>query len=115
MTVASAAASAAIATKGVVRLDRGPSGTVATYGAGRRVPGVRVHDADGSEVHIHVVVTLDRPIPHVTHDVRNAVTAALEAIGDPGRLVHVHVTDIDTEPAAGAGAALPPVVTEELE
>ncbi len=116
VTVASTAAMAAIATKGVVRLDKGPVGSVATYGGGRRVPGIQVHDrgTEGPQVHVHIVVTLDRPIPLVTQDVRDAVVTALEAVGDSGRAVHVHVTDIDTDSPADSGHELPPI-TEELE
>jgi uncharacterized alkaline shock family protein YloU len=111
VTLAAAAAKAAVSTKGVVRLHRGPGGTVATYGAGRRVPGVRV--GDGPQIHVHLVVTLDRPIPMVAADVRDAVLAALERLGDFGRVVHVHVADVHPEAGAGSGDEQLPV-TEEL-
>ncbi|MGH8931779.1 MAG: Asp23/Gls24 family envelope stress response protein [Egibacteraceae bacterium] len=112
MTLAAAAAAAAVATKGVTRLDKGPVGTVATYGGGRRVPGVRVVNTDGPQIHVHVVVTLERPIPDVTHDLRDAVLAALEAVGDSGRAVHVYVADVDVQPEADAAAELPPLFEE---
>lgn len=69
---------------------------MATYGQERRVGGVRVRDGEQPAVHVHVVVTLDQPIPLVAADIRDAVAAALQHIGDPGRAVHVHITDIDT-------------------
>jgi uncharacterized alkaline shock family protein YloU len=113
LTIAAAAAEAALATKGVVRLDSGPAGSVATYGGGQRVRGVRVRDGDVPAVHVHLVLTVDRPIPDVTADVRDAVAAALELIGDPPRAVHVHVTDVALEPEAETAGELPPV-TEDL-
>lgn len=111
ITLAAAAAGAAVGTKGVVRLDSGPAGTVATYGGGQRVRGVRLTDGSDPAVHLHLVLTLDRPIPQVTADVRDAVSAALELLGDTGRAVHLHVTDVIAEPEAAG--ELPPV-TEDL-
>ena len=113
VTLAGAAAEAAVATKGVARLDGGLAGTVATYGGGRRVRGVRVRDGEDPSVEVHVVLTLDRPVPVVTSDLRDAVTAALERLGDRGRAVHIHVADVTTEPEVEVVGELPPV-TEEL-
>jgi uncharacterized alkaline shock family protein YloU len=111
ITLAAAAAGAAVATQGVARLDSGPAGTVATYGGGQRVRGVRLRDGETPEVHVHLVLTLDRPIPQVTAEIREAVRSALELVGDTGRAVHLHVADVLTEPEI-AGEL--PAVTEDL-
>lgn len=105
--LASVAATVAAAVPGVVRLDPGPLGTQATYGAGSRVDGVTVRSGQGPvAVTVHVAVGLGTVIPELAGRVHAAVTAALNAAYPDGRcLVTVSVTDVvagEELPAAGA-------------
>ncbi|MFI2754559.1 hypothetical protein ACGIF2_14695 [Cellulomonas sp. P22] len=73
---------AVLAVPGVARL----SGGAATYLPGRRVAGVRL---DPGRTEVHVVVTLDRPVP----DVADAVRAAVQQVRPAP--VDVHVDDLE--------------------
>lgn len=77
---------AALATAGVVRLDPGADGEVATYLPGRRVHGVRVGD---DRVEVHLVVDASRDVRETAAAVRSTVTALA-----PGITVDVVVADL---------------------
>lgn len=68
--LADAVAAAAASVPGVTGLNAGRFGEVATYAAGRRVIGVRLHDHSGE---VHIEVTLDRAVMDTADDVRHAV------------------------------------------
>lgn len=97
--------SAALATEGVVRLDGGLHGEVATYLPGRRVPGVRVRQR---AVEVHVVVDASRDVQQTAAQVRAAVLALA-----PDLPIDVVVADLllpeelAAEAAHGAGVAPP--------
>lgn len=83
---------------GVAAVSPGPSGVAATHGPGGRVPGVVVHPSapGGPNVTVHLVATLDQPLPQVAERVRAAAVTAL-AEADPDRApwtVDVHVSDV---------------------
>lgn len=67
--LADAVASAAASVPGVTGLNAGRFGEVATFAAGRRIVGVRLHDHSGE---VHIEVTLDRAIMDTAEDVRRA-------------------------------------------
>lgn len=89
----------ALSCPGVLRLSAGFAGEVATYLPGRRVVGVRL---SGDHVEVHVVASLDRPLPDVGEGVRAAVGTLVD------RPVWVFIDDVETAPAA---ASLPPGTT----
>jgi hypothetical protein len=68
--LADAVASAAASVPGVTGLNAGRFGEVATFAAGRRIVGVRLHDHSGE---VHVEVTLDPAVMDTAEDVRRAV------------------------------------------
>jgi hypothetical protein len=72
----------------VVRLHGGIFGDVATYLPGRRLTGVRVGEGD-EPVELGVVLLLDRPIPEVVRDLRNAVSGMCD-----GAAVDITVGDV---------------------
>lgn len=72
----------------VRELDAGEFGTVATYLPGRRVTGVRSGE-EGEPVEVAVVLRLDRPLPDVVAEIRDAVAA----VAGPGA-VDVTVSDV---------------------
>ncbi|MFC7613918.1 hypothetical protein ACFQV2_10525 [Actinokineospora soli] len=78
---------AVLAHPGVVRLDGGPFGTVATALPGRRVVGVAV-GARGVEV--AVVLRADRPVPPVVAELRELVRGVAGPVP-----VDVHVSDVE--------------------
>lgn len=84
--VADLVAAAARSVPGVTDLHPGAFGEVATYLPGRRVTGVRLVDA---ATEVHVVVTLQAPIPTTAEAVRCAVRPLVD------NEVHVYVEDID--------------------
>jgi uncharacterized alkaline shock family protein YloU len=87
----------------VVDLDTGLAGEFATYGAGRRVTGVRVdpgRERGRAEVRIRLVVRYGRPLPVIGDEVRDQVLAGLEELGCQASL-QVHVADI-VEPVEAA-------------
>ncbi|MFB9924137.1 hypothetical protein ACFORO_10125 [Amycolatopsis halotolerans] len=75
----------------VAELHSGPFGRVATLGAGGRVSGVRVTEAD-----VTVGVTVWAPFS--AGDVAAAVRAA---VASPGWPVHVLIADVEVPAAAG--------------
>ncbi|MEJ3652761.1 hypothetical protein WEH80_07230 [Actinomycetes bacterium KLBMP 9759] len=79
---------------GVVRLDGGPFGTVASYLPGRRLQGVRV--GEGAEpVELAVVAALGVPLPRLADELGAIVRDLFGPVG-------VEVTVADVEPAATA-------------
>ncbi|MDZ7676632.1 MAG: Asp23/Gls24 family envelope stress response protein [Acidimicrobiales bacterium] len=79
----------------VVDLDGGLAGEFATYGLGRRVPGVRVdREPDGRwTVRLRLVAKYGRPLPDIGDEVRARVGDAL-ATEHLDAVVQVHVADI---------------------
>lgn len=106
-TLVDAVAAAVLDEPGVARLSGGPAGAVATYLAGRRVPGVRLTD---SAVEVHVVAHWVPSLPGLAGRVRAAVRSVAG-----GRAVDVIVDDLadreqpvaELTPAAGPMAELP--------
>lgn len=104
---ADAVAAAVLDEPGVARLSGGPAGAVATYLAGRRVPGVRLTD---SGVEIHLVAHWVPSLVDLGERVRSAVRPLAG-----GRTVDVRIDDLaepevpvaELEPPAGPVAALP--------
>ncbi len=80
----------------VVRLSEGPFGDVATHLAGRRVPGIRLHE---DRLEVHVIVRWGARLPELSERVR-AACAPLAG----GRQVDVAIDDLAPE---GAGGSLP--------
>jgi hypothetical protein len=72
-------------------LSSGPSGTVATYLPGRKVPGVRMLDG---EVEIHVVARWDAPVARVAEEIRKAVIPHVGATA-----ITVYVDDVEDPPS----------------
>ncbi len=68
--LADAVATAAASVPGVTGLNAGRFGEVATFSAGRRIVGVRLHDHSGE---VHVEVTLNRSVMDTADEVRHAV------------------------------------------
>jgi hypothetical protein len=81
------------ACRSVARMSAGPFGEVATYLPGRRVPGVRIGDG---RVEVHVVACWGVSVPDLAAEVR----AVLGPVGG-GRVVDVHVDDVDVPNGAG--------------
>lgn len=94
-------AEAALACPEVLALSGGMVGEVATYLPGRRVTGVRVHDA---VVEVHVVAHYGPPMDEIGAQVRAAVTPF---VGD--RTVAVTIDDLAVELGTG-GADGPPIL-----
>lgn len=93
--LADAVATAAASVPGVTGLNAGRFGEVATFAAGRRIVGVRLHDHSGE---VHVEVTLDRSVMQTADDVRHAVE---KVAGRPMTVVVEDVTlgeDVGPEP-----------------
>ena len=86
---------------GVADLTGGAFGSAATYLPGRRVLGVRIDD---DFLSVHLVVTLERPIPDVAADVRRALAAA-----SGGRRIDVLIEDV-VAGGADPGFAEPAIV-----
>ena len=95
-----AVAERAVRCRSVARISTGPFGEVATYLAGRRVPGVRLRNG---RLEIHVVACWGAEVPKLAGEVRNAVRPL------SGELpIDVHVDDVDVPDAAnGAQVYLP--------
>lgn len=83
-------AAAVTAAPEVAELSGGRLGSVATYGPGRPVRGVSVHDTD---VEVRVVARPVRPLPEIAESVRQAV---LPLAGD--RTVNVVIEDLAAAP-----------------
>ena len=98
-------ASAVTSTRDVVALSEGPFGEVATHLAGRRVPGVRIHE---DRVEVHVIARWGALLPVLAEQVRAACAPLVE-----GRMVDVSIDDVLTdEPdevlaSAGLGSGPP--------
>jgi uncharacterized alkaline shock family protein YloU len=92
-----AIATAVEACPNVVEMSGGAMGTVATYLPGRRIVGVRVHNAN---LEVHVVGRWDVPIPTLASEIRAAVTPLLT----PGRNVEVVVEDVGDPPLSDSAA-----------
>lgn len=109
VALARAAARAASAAPGVVRLDGGPFNACATYGEGMKVAGVRVRLDGDPWVEVRVVLRFGSSIPAMGTDVRRRVAAALRAELDPRDVepqVDVHVGDVES-PGLGAAGPTP--------
>ncbi len=78
----------------VVGLSEGPFGEVATHLAGRRVPGIRMHE---DRVEVHVIARWGVRLPELSEQVR-AACAPLAG----GRPVDVAVDDLASEEAGGS-------------
>ena len=87
----------------VVDLSGGPTGSVATYLPGRRVPGVRVH---GGYLEVHVVGRWDVPIPALASEVRAAVAGLVD--GHSVEIVVEDLADARVETAAPTPALAAP-------
>ena len=83
--LADAVATAAASVPGVTGLNAGRFGEVATFAAGRRIVGVRLHDHSGE---VHIEVTLDRSVMDTAEDVRRTVEKVA------GRSMTVVVEDV---------------------
>ena len=102
--LADAVATAAASVPGVTGLNAGRFGEVATYSAGRRVMGVRLHDHSGE---VHVEVTLERGVMDTAEDVRRAVE---KVAGRPMTVVVEDVSiaeDVAPENVVSDGADAP--------
>ncbi len=82
--------------EGVVGLDGGPLGAIATYGGGRRVRGVSVLRANGTaRITVRVIASFGVPLPELASTLRGRVTAALKGAGIAEPVaVDVEFTDI---------------------
>jgi hypothetical protein len=95
-----AVAERAVRCRSVARISTGPFGEVATYLAGRRVPGVRLSNG---RLEIHVVACWGAEVPELAGEVREAVRPLAGTVP-----IDVHVDDIDVPDAAdGAQVYLP--------
>lgn len=90
--IATEAAAAARSVDGVVDLDAGPLGEFATWGSGRRCPGVRIRDRDPLHLVVRIVSATGRVLPSLAAAVREAVTEALQGPGEV--VVDVHVASL---------------------
>lgn len=86
-----AVADAVLAHRGVVRLDGGPFGTVASYLPGRRVTGVRIGAGD-EPVELAVVARYGTPLPQLAEELGALVRGVLGPVA-------VDVTFSDVEGA----------------
>ena len=71
---AQAIRAAVLGSADVVALSAGPFGEVASYFAGRRVPGVRI---DADRVEVHVVVRYGPPLPALAQRLGHELSALL--------------------------------------
>jgi len=104
-------ASAVTSTRDVVALSEGPFGEVATHLAGRRVPGVRLHE---DRVEVHVIARWGALLPVLAEQVRAACAPLVE-----GRMVDVSIDDVLTdepdEALASAGlGSVPPSGAQDI-
>lgn len=98
------------AVPGVARLSGGRLAELATYLPGERIPGVRVAD---DVMHVHVVLHAAGDLRVVADRVHDAVRQALAAGGAvPAPAVHVHVEDVELEPATASGSTPDPTGKE---
>ncbi|AUH67588.1 MULTISPECIES: Asp23/Gls24 family envelope stress response protein [Gordonia] len=89
-------AAAVLAVPGVVELDGGMFGEVATYLPGERVSGIRLSDEEGS---VHIVVDL-------RHDLREVAAQVADTASEiSGRRFSVTIEDVTTGEPAAAGTA----------
>jgi hypothetical protein len=93
-------AAAVLAHPGVARLDGGPFGTIASYLPGRRIDGIRIGVGD-EPVELAVVARLDIPLPRLAEE----LAAIVRGICGPVA-VDVTFSDVQLDPAPGAGAAV---------
>lgn len=93
--LARAAAEAARAITGVVRLEDGALGEFSTYADGERVGGIRIGTEDPSRVRLRLVVAYGRPIPEIAAEVEAAVRDRLGPRWRPAR-VDIEVVDVET-------------------
>ena len=94
-----AVAERALRCRSVAGISTGPFGEVATYLAGRRVPGVRLSHG---RLEIHVVACWGAEVPELAGEVREAVRPVAGTVP-----IDVHVDDIDLPDAGGAQVYLP--------
>jgi uncharacterized alkaline shock family protein YloU len=93
------------AVPGVARLTGGRIAEFATYLPGERIPGVRVAS---DVVHVHVVLQATGDLRAVADGVHETVRQALVTGGMvPVPAVHVHVEDIELEPATSPASPDP--------
>ena len=95
MRLAQLASEIALATPGVVELDAGPAGAVATIGAGIRVPGVTCAAAPGGEydVSLRLVCRLV-DLPALAARVRAAILAGAASAGLHAATVAIEVVNV---------------------
>lgn len=98
-TVADRVHAAVLALPGVSDLYPGSFGEVATYGAGRRVVGVRVRPA---RAEVHVVAAWDAPVLETADEVRRTVEPIT------GTPVDVYVDDVAAPPETTASPSAKP-------
>ncbi len=95
--IAEIAAAAAVGADEMVEVTAGPGGYGATYGPGRRIPGVRVRrTGDRLEVEVSVSLLYPSAVFAVGERVRDRVSAALRALPtltDPP-VVTVRIVDV---------------------
>ncbi len=107
--VARLAAAAAVEAPDILGLHSGAVGEIATYGGGKNVKGVRVHDRPEPRIRLHLIVRFGAPLDALAHQVRARVREALNTVAPPfaaGR-IDVHVADVS------AGGVLPVGPPEE--
>lgn len=90
-------AAATLQCPAVAGLHQGGTRFVVTYLPGRRVVGVRL---DADRVLVSVVLARGASVPSLDKQVRDALAPLVE-----GRLVDVHVADVDTGEALRKGSA----------
>jgi uncharacterized alkaline shock family protein YloU len=107
--VARVAAAAAAATPGVLGLDGGVVGEVATYGDGGRVEGVRVRLSE-SLVTLQLVVEYRQSLSIVVAELRRRIREAIarELPGLTIARIDVHVADVRPAPQALPAGSAPP-------
>jgi uncharacterized alkaline shock family protein YloU len=109
--IADAAATAARAVPGVVRLQPGVLGLLRQFAAqawtqatGKALPDIGgadvdfVHDREHLRIELRVVVSIRHQAAQVGQEVHQAVTAAVAGTTDTPPQVRVHIVEIDLEP-----------------
>lgn len=82
-----------VASPHIARMSAGPSGTVAAYLPGRRIPGLRL--VDGDPIEVHVVMHHDATVGEVESDVA-------EALGPQFPGATLFIDDVDESVHAGS-------------
>lgn len=97
--VARLAAAAAVEAPDVVGLYSGAVGEIATYGGGKSVKGIRVHDRPEPRLRLHLIVRFGAPLDALAQEVRARVRQALTTVAPrfaAGR-IDVHVADVSAD------------------